>query len=434
MHKQMLPFLEMKIGIDATAFECESIVSETNVQNVTYNYGLDKVNEFLRSKEVEKMISENFPKEEKLKVDLETENQLNSFLKKLHSESKEENIPNLEKISCESEDNISEISELEDVDCSAFVGTSSNQEETEVGNSYENDLDANVCNNNFNTCSDNNAGEHNFDANMKTACESNVGVDENKTACEPNMNNENNPACETSENAKEKVFPSFQNEKVSREVVKIKDITYKTLKKEGQLRGHKIKKPSSDSSSDSNSSDDSNNSNVKAILFPKLKNIPNSLFVKSGCSKASTSKLSSIVMKENSDCSSDANYSSDGYNNTDDWKASFRYVSGNLNKNNKSDNLELTHKQRQNQDYKRKMRTKRKSVRQQESLDQSNSNFCQCQCRNQNNFDKHVISNLSEKALRKHNKSFATKRLSQKETKRVFRKKFLKPNLFRNKK
>ena len=99
---------------------------------------------------------------------------------------------------------------------------------------------------------------------------------------------------------KEKVFPEF---------VKVKDITYKTLKKEGKLRGIKIEKPSSDSSSNSNSSDEPNNSNVKAILFPKLKNIPNSLFVKSGCSKATTSRLSSIVMRENSDCSSDTNYS-----------------------------------------------------------------------------------------------------------------------------
>ena len=178
------------------------------------------------------------------------------------------------------------------------------------------------------------------------------------------------------------VFPSCQNEKVNPDVVKIKDIAYKTLKKEGQLRGHNIEKPSSDSSSDSNSFDETNNSNVKAILFPKLKNIPNSLFVKSGCSKASTSRLSSIVMRENSDCSSDSNYSSDGYNNSDNWRTQFQYVSGNLNKNKKSENLEQTHKQRQNQNYKRNMRTKRKSFQQQMSLDQSNSNCCQCNCKN----------------------------------------------------
>ncbi|KAL4590759.1 hypothetical protein LXL04_003702 [Taraxacum kok-saghyz] len=265
---------------------------QTDVKNVTYNYGLDKVNEFLSSKEVEKMISENFPTEEKLKVDLETENQLNSFFKKLHSEPKEENIPDFENISCESEDNMSEISELVDVDCSAFVDTGSRQEEREVGNSYENNVDSNFCNNNLDTCSGNNL------------CDSNLN------ACEPNMKeNEDKPACETPKN------------------------------KEGQLRGLNIENACSDSSSDSNSSDDSNDSNVKAILFPKVKIIPNALFVKSGCSKASTSILSSIVMKENSDCSSDATYSSDGYNNSDDWKAQFRYVSGNLNKNKKPENI-----------------------------------------------------------------------------------------------
>ena len=109
-----------------------------------------------------------------------------------------------------------------------------------------------------------------------------------------------------------------------------------------------------------------------------MKNIPNSLFVKSGCSKASTSKLSSIVMKENSDCSSDSNYSSDGYNNSDDWKTHCKYVSGNLNMNKKPEFLEQTNKQKQNQDYKRKMRTKRKSFQNQMSLDQPNSNCCQC--------------------------------------------------------
>ena len=100
-------------------------------KNVTYTYGLEKVGEYLSSKEIEKMINENKTSEDKLKVELETENELNSFMKKLHSGSKEENISEFEKISCESEDVlsvISEESELEDVDCSAFVGTSSNEE------------------------------------------------------------------------------------------------------------------------------------------------------------------------------------------------------------------------------------------------------------------------------------------------------------------
>ena len=345
MHKQMLPFLEMKIEIDPTAFECESIVSETDVKNVTYNYGLEKVNEFLSSKEVEKMISENFPSEEKIKVDIETENQLNTFMKKLHSETKENEIPDFEKISCKDEDTESETSELEDVDCSAFAGTSSVEESEQVGNLTNNNPVLNVCNNDklhaFRTriaseqMKTNVQKEPACEPLIETTCEPLV----NESACEPNMNKPvceplvNEPACEPPQC--EKVFHEPKIEKVNPEFVKVKDITYKTLKKEGKLRGHNIEKPCSDSSSCSNSSDESNDSNVKAVLFPKLKNVPNSLFVKSGCSKASTSRLTSIVMKENSECSNDATYSSDGYNNSDDWKSQFRYVSGNLNKNNK---------------------------------------------------------------------------------------------------
>ena len=120
-------------------------------------------------------------------------------------------------------------------------------------------------------------------------------------------------------------------------------------------------------------------------------------------------------MRENSDCSSDTNYSSDGCNNSDDWKTQFQYVSGNLNKNKKIENLEFSHKQRQNLNYKRNMRAKRKSFQKQMSLDQTNSHCCQCSCKNQNKFDKPMISILSEKAQRKQNKSFASRRISQKE-------------------
>ena len=59
------------------------------------------------------------------------------------------------------------------------------------------------------------------------------------------------------------------------------------------------------------------------------------------------------------------------------------------------------------------------------SLDQSNFNCCQCNCKNRNKSVKPMISYLSEKALRKHTKSFATKRISQKEPKRVFQEKDL---------
>ena len=148
----------------------------------------------------------------------------------------------------ENGDNISEISELEDVDCSAFVDTGSQQEEREVGNSYENNLHSTFCNKNLDICSDNVVCEPtaNVEEIVKSACE----IPENKTACEPNETVEEivKPSCEKFQN--KKVLPEPKNEKFSPEIVKIKDITYKTLKKEGQLRGHKIEKPCSDSSSD----------------------------------------------------------------------------------------------------------------------------------------------------------------------------------------
>ena len=141
-------------------------------------------------------------------------------MKKLHSESKEENTPDFEKISCKNEDSESETSELEDVDCSAFVGTSSVEGSKEVGNSLNNNTDLNVCNNDklnvFRT---------------KIACEQMNANDKKETACEPLVNE---PACEPPQS--EKVFHEPKIEKLSPEVVKVKDITYKTLKKEGQLR------------------------------------------------------------------------------------------------------------------------------------------------------------------------------------------------------
>ena len=70
--------------------------------------------------------------------------------------------------------------------------------------------------------------------NIEIACETNLKDVENKSACE-----------------------SKQTEKVLPEIVKIKDITYKTLNKEGKLKWICIEKPSSNSSSNSNSSDES---------------------------------------------------------------------------------------------------------------------------------------------------------------------------------
>ena len=51
----MLHFLEMKIDdIDGMVYECESIVSSNQNVNVTYQYRLEKVDEYLKSTDLER--------------------------------------------------------------------------------------------------------------------------------------------------------------------------------------------------------------------------------------------------------------------------------------------------------------------------------------------------------------------------------------------
>ena len=71
------------------------------------------------------------------------------------------------------------------------------------------------------------------------------------------------------------------------------------------------------------------------------------------------------------------------------------------------------------------MRAKRKSFQNQLSLEKTNTDCCQCSCKNQKKYDKPEISISSEKAQRKQNKSFATRRISQKYPRRVFQQKDL---------
>ena len=104
-------------------------------------------------------------------------------------------------------------------------------------------------------------------------------------------------------------------------------------------------------------------------------------------------------MRENSDCSSYSNYSSDGCNNSNDWKTQFQYVSGNLNKNKKIENLEQTYKQRQNQTYKKNMRTRRnnwKNLASLEQVEKTDSHYCKCNCQKQKKVDNPMVPILSE--------------------------------------
>ena len=105
---------------------------------------MEKVEEYLNSTEMEKMIEETYTSDDKISVEKETENQLNTFMKNLNSEnfvskSQNETDVEFEKISFESDDEISIISivsDLEDIDCSEFVGTHNQGEQVK-------DLDSN---------------------------------------------------------------------------------------------------------------------------------------------------------------------------------------------------------------------------------------------------------------------------------------------------
>lgn len=51
MHKKTLPFLEfMEEGIDVECYNCESIVSPDESLSDSYKFGLEKINEFMKSK------------------------------------------------------------------------------------------------------------------------------------------------------------------------------------------------------------------------------------------------------------------------------------------------------------------------------------------------------------------------------------------------
>ena len=193
------------------------------------------------------MIDETLTKDENVEVEKETENQFNKIMDNLHfsqtiSPTLDESDSEFDKISNIGVDEVSVmsvVSDLEDVDYSDFVEDSA-----------------------FVNNSDNVENVHNQNVNM-------VG-DVNESACIQNVNenvfmqNDNvNVIVDENENKKcEKV------ENV--EKIKIKDITYNTLKNKDKLKGILI-----DGYDSINSSDSSESSKVKAILLPKIKNVPN---------------------------------------------------------------------------------------------------------------------------------------------------------------
>src|SRR6187200_2712948 len=57
LHKKMLPFLELKMkDVDEVSYKCESMVSSLNETNPTFNFGMEKINQFLKTKDLKEII------------------------------------------------------------------------------------------------------------------------------------------------------------------------------------------------------------------------------------------------------------------------------------------------------------------------------------------------------------------------------------------
>ena len=114
----ILPFLEFKEDeIDAEAYNCESVISSEDV-NPTYMYGLDKIESFIKSKDHKDMLKNLLDENDKLKLRTETIQKFDSLNANLSSENKID-VENASELN--EDDNMSEISVEDTVDCSEFV-------------------------------------------------------------------------------------------------------------------------------------------------------------------------------------------------------------------------------------------------------------------------------------------------------------------------
>ena len=118
IHRMILPFLEFKEDeIDAEAYNCESVISSEDV-NPTYMYGLDKIESFIKSKDHKNMLKNLLDENDKLKLRTETIQKFDSLNANLSSENKID-VENASELN--EDDNMSEISVEDTVDCSEFV-------------------------------------------------------------------------------------------------------------------------------------------------------------------------------------------------------------------------------------------------------------------------------------------------------------------------
>ena len=114
----ILPFLEFKEDeIDAEAYNYESVVSSEDV-NPTYMYGLDKIKSFIKSKDHKDMLKNLLDENDKLKLRTETIQKFDSLNANLSLDNKID-VENASELN--EDDDMSEISVKDVVDCSEFV-------------------------------------------------------------------------------------------------------------------------------------------------------------------------------------------------------------------------------------------------------------------------------------------------------------------------
>ena len=73
LHKKMLPFLELKMkDVDEVSYKCESMVSSLNETNPTFNFGMEKINQFLKTKDLKEIIKTTLSSEEQKDISKES--------------------------------------------------------------------------------------------------------------------------------------------------------------------------------------------------------------------------------------------------------------------------------------------------------------------------------------------------------------------------
>ena len=113
-------------------------------------------------------------------------------------------------------------------------------------------------------------------------------------------------------------------------------------------------------------------------------------------------------------------WDNDVSNKNNDLKAQYQYVSGNVNLKKKIENLERTHKQQRHTTYKRNLRARRNNWKKLESLANlahKSSSCCNYNCKNIKEKVKPNVRISSESDQKKQSKSYAKKRIIQKESK-----------------